>query len=98
MRIKNKEIRQRRHRKEKVIKAAERELRLKYEGKGGAKTAAPAEKPAPKAKAPAKKAEAAPKPKKAPAKKKETVAAEMPPEAPEAEITAEAANTADEGG
>lgn len=58
MRIKNKEIRQRRHRKEQVIKAAQRELRAKYAGKPAA-----AEKPA-KAKT------AAEKPKKAPAKKK----------------------------
>jgi len=80
MRIKNKEIRRRRHRKEQVIKAAERELRQKYSGKSGGSTA---EKAAPKPKAAPKKAEAAEKPKKAPAKKKETV------EAPAAE-TAEA--------
>jgi len=55
MRVKNKEIRQRRHRKEQKIKEAARELRLQY---GDKKTAVPTHKP--KA-APAKKA-AAPKP------------------------------------
>lgn len=70
MRIKNKELRQRRHRKEKTIKAAERELRAKYADKGSAPAA---EKPAAKPKAaPKPKAEAAEKPKKAAAKKKET--------------------------
>ena len=53
MRVKNKEIRNRRHRKEQVIKAAARELRAKY-GDGKTKTA-----PEPKAKAPAKKAKKA---------------------------------------
>lgn len=73
MRVKNKEIRARRHRKEQKIKEAARALREQY---GDKKPAAPAAKPkAPaKAKAPAKpKAEGE---KKAPAKKKE--------EAPEA--------------
>ena len=73
MRIKNKEIRRRRHRKEQVIKAAARETRLTYANKpAGEKAAAPKV-----AKAPAKKAEAAPKPKKAaPKKKAEQPAAE----------------------
>lgn len=53
MRVKNKEIRQRRHRKEQKIKEAARELRAQY----GEKKTAPAAKP----KAPAKKA-SAPKP------------------------------------
>ncbi len=67
MRIKNKEIRQRRHRKEQVQKAAQRDLRAQYANKP-AGDKAPA---APKAKAAPKKAEAAAeKPKKAPAKKK----------------------------
>ena len=69
MRIKNKEIRQRQHRKEQKIKDAQRELRLKY---GDKKPAAPVEKaPAPKKAAPKKAAEAAAAPaeKKAPAKK-----------------------------
>lgn len=52
MRIKNKEIRRRRHRKEQKIKDAARELRLQFAG--GAKPAS-ADKPA-KPKAPAKKA------------------------------------------
>ena len=39
MRIKNKEIRRRRHRKEQTIKAAEREIRAKFSGE---KKAAPA--------------------------------------------------------
>ena len=47
MRIRNKEIRQRRHRKEQTIKAAERALREQYGDKKAAK---------PKAAAPAKKA------------------------------------------
>ena len=68
MRIKNKEIRRRRHRKEQVIKAAARETRALYAGKPAA--AASGEKAAPKAKAAPKKTEAAAKPKKAPAKKK----------------------------
>jgi hypothetical protein len=67
MRIKNKEIRRRRHRKEQIVKAAERELRAQYAGKAAAPAA---EKPAPKAKAAPKKADAPAKPKKAPAKKK----------------------------
>lgn len=66
MRIKNKEIRRRRHRKEKVIKAAARETRLKYAEKPAGEKAAAAAKP----KAAAKKSEAAAKPKRAPAKKK----------------------------
>ncbi|AIE87064.1 hypothetical protein [Fimbriimonas ginsengisoli] len=53
MRVRNKEIRTRRHRKEQVIKAAERALREQY----GDKKAAPAPKPKP-----------APAPKKAAAK------------------------------
>ena len=84
MRIKNKELKQRRHRKEQVIKAAQKALRLQYEGKVSSSAAA-----APKAKVPAApkkvaeaaapkavkpKAEAAEKPKataeKKPAKKK----------------------------
>ena len=69
MRIKNKEIRQRRHRKEQTIKAAQRDERAKWEGKGTS-AAATGEKAAPKPKATPKKAETAPKPKKAPAKKK----------------------------
>lgn len=77
MRIKNKEIRRRRHRKEQVIKAAEREMRAKYSGKTAG--AAP-EKAATKAKAAPKKAESAEKPKKA-AKAKEVV------EAPAAEAS-----------
>jgi hypothetical protein len=46
MRIKNKEIRRRRHRKEQVMKAAARELRAKYSDKESApkKVAAPAKK------------------------------------------------------
>jgi hypothetical protein len=48
MRIKNKELKQRRHRKEQVIKAAQKALRLQYEGKASTSVAA-----APKAKAPA---------------------------------------------
>jgi hypothetical protein len=68
MRVKNKEIRQRRHRKEQKIKEAARELRAVY---GDKKTATPTAKPKGTAtkKAPAKAAEtkpkAAPKPKKA---------------------------------
>ncbi len=54
MRIKNKEIRRRRHRKEVKITDANRALRIKY----GEKTASTAT--APKAKAPAKKAAAKP--------------------------------------
>lgn len=42
MRVKNKEIRQRRHRKEQKIKEAARELRLQY---GDKKTAVPTNKP-----------------------------------------------------
>lgn len=56
MRVKNKEIRQRRHRKEQKIKEAARELRAQY---GDKKTATPTHKP--KA-APAKKATTAAKP------------------------------------
>jgi hypothetical protein len=74
MRIKNKELRQRRHRKEKTIKAAQREERVKWANKGAgasAEKAAPKPKAEPKAKAAPKKTEgAAAKPKKAPAKKK----------------------------
>jgi hypothetical protein len=67
MRIKNKEIRRRRHRKEQTIKAAQREIRSQYSGESKpAVTAAPtAKKPVAKkspAEAPKK---AAPKPKKA---------------------------------
>jgi hypothetical protein len=52
MRVKNKEIRRRRHRKEQVIKAAAREVRLKYADKESSpkKAAAPAKKAAPKSK------------------------------------------------
>ena len=68
MRVKNKEIRQRRHRKEQKIKEAARELRLQY---GDKKTATPTHKPK---SAPAKKAAAKPvadnKPKTAPRPKK----------------------------
>lgn len=72
MRIKNKEIRQRRHRKEQVIKAAARETRALYAGKPASEKGAAASKP----KAAPKKAEAAAdKPKKAPAKKKTEEAA-----------------------
>lgn len=60
MRVKNKEIRQRRHRKEDKIKDAARELRLKYGAEK--KPAAPVEKAAVKPKAPAAKKPAAPKP------------------------------------
>ena len=67
MRVKNKEIRQRRHRKEQKIKEAARELRAVY---GDKKTATQTAKP----KAPAKKATAAKpadaKPKAAPKVKK----------------------------
>lgn len=80
MRIKNKEIKKRRHRKEQVIKAAAKALREQYGNKPAA------EKPAPKPKAPRKVTAAAPaagagvaeskKPRKAPAKKKEEPAAE----------------------
>ena len=69
MRVKNKEIRQRRHRKEQTIKAAQREERAKWEGKGTT-AAASGEKATAKPKAAPKKAETAAKPKKAPAKKK----------------------------
>jgi len=69
MRVKNKEIRQRRHRKEQKIKEAAKELRLQY---GDKKTATPTHKPkgTPTKKAAAPKAveikpKAAPKPKKA---------------------------------
>lgn len=68
MRVKNKEIRQRRHRKEQKIKEAARELRVQY---GDKKTATPTHKPK---SAPAKKATTAAKPvdskPKAPAKPK----------------------------
>lgn len=77
MRIKNKELRQRRHRKEQRIKEANRELKKLHENKPApapvAKAAAP-KKESPKkevsqkVKAPA--AEAVEKPKRAPAKKK----------------------------
>ena len=67
MRVKNKEIRQRRHRKEQKIKEANKALLLQY---GDKKTATPSQKP----KAPVKKATAANKPAevkpKAPAKAK----------------------------
>lgn len=67
MRIKNKEIRNRRHRKEQTIKAANRELREKY---GDKPKAAAAAAPAPeKAKAKKPAAEKAAEPKKAPVKK-----------------------------
>lgn len=42
MRIRNKEIRQRRHRKEQTIKSAERALREQYGDKKATKKAAPA--------------------------------------------------------
>jgi hypothetical protein len=47
MRIKNKEIRRRRHRKEQTIKAAQREIRSQYSGdsKSSAATATAAKKP-----------------------------------------------------
>lgn len=68
MRIKNKEIRKRRHRKEQTIKAARRELRKLYGEKP--KTAAVAAAPAPeKAKAKKPAAEKSAEPKKAAAKK-----------------------------
>jgi hypothetical protein len=69
MRIKNKEIRQRRHRKEQTIKAAQRDERAKWANKPAA-AAGTAEKATPKPKAAPKKVETATKPKKAPAKKK----------------------------
>ncbi len=72
MRIKNKELRQRRHRKEQRVKEANRELKKLHENKPVtapvAKASAPKKEAAPKAKAAA--AETAEKPKKAPAKKK----------------------------
>jgi hypothetical protein len=77
MRIKNKELRQRRHRKEQRVKEAHKELKKLHENKPAAAPVAKAPAPkkeaakketAPKAKAPA--AEVAEKPKKAPAKKK----------------------------
>jgi hypothetical protein len=57
MRIKNKELRARRHRKEQTIKEAARQLRAQYgDGKTGVKPAAAPKKAAPAAKkAPAKK-------------------------------------------
>jgi len=57
MRIKNKELRARRHRKEQTIKEAARELRAKYgDAKTGGVAAAPKKAAAPAAKkAPAKK-------------------------------------------
>ncbi|HLK14602.1 MAG TPA: hypothetical protein VKT78_07330 [Fimbriimonadaceae bacterium] len=67
MRIKNKEIRQRRHRKEQTIKSAQRETRAKYSGEAKpapAPAPAPAKKPAAKKPADAAK-KPAPKPKKA---------------------------------
>ncbi len=67
MRIKNKEIRRRRHRKEQTIKAAEREIRAKYSGDKKPTTAGavvPAKKSAAAKAAPAAKKPAA-KPKKA---------------------------------
>ena len=67
MRIKNKEIRRRRHRKEQTIKAAQREIRSQYAGgaKPATAVAAAPKKAAPK-KAPAEAAKKpAPKPKKA---------------------------------
>ncbi|MCO5296408.1 MAG: hypothetical protein M9921_06080 [Fimbriimonadaceae bacterium] len=91
MRIKNKEIRQRRHRKEKRVKEILKDLRAKYEGKEKAAPAPAPEKPAAKKKAaPKPKAEAAekvpaekkpaaakkPAAKKAPAKKKAAAPAE----------------------
>jgi hypothetical protein len=57
MRIKNKELRQRRHRKEQKQKDAARELRAQYGDKKTTPAAAPA-----KPKAPAKKAAPKPKP------------------------------------
>ena len=69
MRVKNKEIRQRRHRKEQKIKDAARELRVQY---GDKKTAVPTHKPkaAPTKKAAAPKAAADAKPKAAAKPKK----------------------------
>lgn len=58
MRIKNKEIRQRRHRKEQIIKAAIKEAKKGATDKPEKKAAAPVEKPVAKKAAP-KKAEAA---------------------------------------
>jgi hypothetical protein len=56
MRVKNKEIKARRHRKEQKIKQAQREVRAMYAGKESApkpqaKPATAAKKPAPKKKA-----------------------------------------------
>src|SRR5436309_3310697 len=68
MRVKNKEIRSRRHRKEQKVKDAARELRAKY---GEGKTTAPADKTAvkkPPAAKPAAKKESAPKKEAAPRK------------------------------
>jgi len=69
MRIKNKEIRQRRHRKEQKVKEAARTLRLQY---GDKKTATPTHKPksAPAKKASTAKASVDSKPKTAPRAKK----------------------------
>lgn len=88
MRIKNKEIRQRRHRKEKRVKEILKDLRAKYEGKEKVVAAAAPDKPAAKKKAapkpkaevaekePVAKAEKKPVAKKAPAKKKAAPKAE----------------------
>ncbi len=69
MRVKNKEIRQRRHRKEQKIKDAARELRAQF---GDKKTAVPTHKPkgTPTKKAAPAKATAEAKPKAAPRTKK----------------------------
>jgi hypothetical protein len=73
MRIKNKEIRQRRHRKDQKIKDAARELRAKYGDKPTATPAAEKSAAKPKAAAPKKPAAAAAK---KPAAKKTEAAAE----------------------
>jgi hypothetical protein len=69
MRIKNKEIARRRHRKEQTIKAAEREIRAQYSGDkkpAASGSPAPAKKPVAPKKAPVAAAKKAPaKPKKA---------------------------------
>ncbi|HEY3779564.1 MAG TPA: hypothetical protein VGL56_00665 [Fimbriimonadaceae bacterium] len=86
MRIKNKELKRRRHRKEQIIKAAQKELKLQYEGKAASSVAA-----APKPKAPAApkpKAEAAPKAAKPAAEKPK---AEKKPAAPKKPKAAEEA-------
>jgi hypothetical protein len=81
MRIKNKEIRRRRQRKEQTIKDAQRELRIKF---GDKKTApAPAEKPAATKKAAPKKTADAGAEKKPAAKKPAAKKAEPKKEAAE---------------